>query len=484
MTVVGKSAPGTAVVIGGGIAGLTAAYRLSQAGVAVTVVEPGPLGGKLQTSVFAGRPVDETADAFLLRVPWALALCHDLDIDGELVSPAARSAEVFVDGVRRPFPERHVLGVPTDLEALARSGLLGAEGLARAAVDLDLPMDPADPAATADDVAIGPYLRRRFGDELVDHLIDPLVGGINAGDTAHLSLAAVVPQLDAAARSGDPSLIRSCRAQREHALAAAPTGPEAPVFATPTGGMARLVDALVAFMPGVDFRAGRSVDALEPAGPGVRAVLDDGTTIDAEVAVVACPAPAAAPLVTPFAGAAAAVLAGLDHASITMVTMAFNHGQVGTTPGVSGCLVPRDQGLLVTAVSDATQKWAHQRDPEREDVLLRASAGRAGDDRHRDLDDDELLATFLADLDRVLGVRSGPTAVRIGRWPGSFPQYAPGHLARVDRLEAALAGGPVAVAGAALRGVGVPACIRSGEEAAAALGARWPTRRDLAGPQR
>lgn len=475
--------PDTALVVGGGIAGLTAAYRLTQGGTEVTLVEPGPLGGKLQTSVVAGRAVDETADNFLLRVPWALALCHDLEIDGELVSPAARHAAVFVDGTRRPFPEGHVLGVPTDLDALARSGLLSPEGLARVAEDLDRPADPADPGLAGHDVAIGPYLRRRLGDELVDHLIDPLVGGINAGDTAHLGLAAVVPQLDAAARSGDPSLIRSCRAQRERALAATPGGADAPVFAAPIGGMARLVDALVHLMPALDVRAGRVVVALEPeAGGGVRAVLDDGTAISAEVAVVAVPAGPAVDLVTPFAGAAAgAALAGLDHASVTMATLAFAHGTVGTTPGVSGCLVPRDQGMLVTAISDATQKWVQLRDPERDDVLLRVSLGRAGDDRHLALDDADLLAAVLADLDRIVGVAADPTDVRIGRLVDGLPQYAPGHLDRIDALETALAGGPVALAGAALRGVGIPACIRSGEDAAAALGATWPTRRALAG---
>ncbi|HEX2576507.1 MAG TPA: FAD-dependent oxidoreductase, partial [Aquihabitans sp.] len=261
--------PEHAVVLGGGIAGLTAALRLSQAGSAVTIVEPDRLGGKLQTSVVAGRAVDESADAFLLRVPWALALCHDLDLDGELISPAARAAQVYVDGALRPLPAGHVLGVPTDLDALRASGLVSDDALRRVAAEPDLPADPADPGTSGRDVAIGPYLRRRLGDEVVDHLIDPLVGGINAGDTSQLSLAAVVPQLDAAARSGDPSIVRSCRAQRERAAGA----PDAPIFATPLGGMARLVDALVALLPGADLRLGRRAVGIERTGPDGSAVL-------------------------------------------------------------------------------------------------------------------------------------------------------------------------------------------------------------------
>ena len=479
----GRDLPGHVVVVGGGIAGLTAAFRLSQAGVDVTVVEPDRLGGKLQTSMFAGRPVDETADAFLLRVPWAIALCHDLELDGELISPAARSAQVFVNGVRRPLPDGQVLGVPTDLAALARSGIVSAAAVARVAAELDLPADPADPGVSGPDVAIGAYLRRRLGDEVVDHLIDPLVGGINAGDTTLLSLAAVVPQLDAAARSGDPSIIRSCRAQREQAQSSEiPGAAPAPIFATPIGGMARLVDTLLGFMPGVEFRVGRRVTAIAvPEGLGpVRLTLDDDTGLDTDAVVLAVPAHVAAPLLADVAPGASTTLAAIDHSSISMLTLAFDHGAVSPEPGMSGCLVPRDQGMLVTAISYATSKWAQLQDADRDDVLLRVSAGRFGDDRHLDLDDADLTEQVLADLDRILGVSAAPTEVRVGRWPRSFPQYAPGHLDRITELEASLAHLPVVLAGAALRGVGVPACICTGEEAAARLGATWPTRRSLA----
>ena len=505
--------PDHVVVVGGGAAGLTAALRLTQAGSNVTVVEPGRLGGKIQTSMFAGRPVDETADNFLLRVPWAVALCHDLEIDGELVSPLARRAEIFLDGARRPMPEGHVLGVPVDLDALAASGILSPDGLARVARDLELPRldtdPPSAPASPSGDVAVGPYLRGRLGDEVVDHLIDPLIGGINAGDTSRLSLAAVVPQIDAAARTRDPSLIRSCAAQVKAGTSttsspAASTPGTAPVFATPLGGMARLVDAVVGAMPSADLRVGVEVQALEPIGQtGVTgevsgvggaggqwlAHLSDGSTLLADAVVLACPAFVAASLLADLAPGPARLLTDIDHSSITMVTLAFDADAIGPADGlpegVSGCLIPRDQGTMVTAVSYGTAKWAQWRHPERDDIILRVSAGRMGDDRHRDLDDDDLLARVTADLDRVIGVRAAPTEVRVGRWDRAFPQYAPGHLSRVDAIEADLAAvsarhrAGLVLAGAALRGVGVPACIRSGELAAKALGATWPTRRAL-----
>lgn len=467
--------PERVLVVGGGVTGLTAAYRLSQGGVDVVVVEPGPLGGKVQTSVVAGRPVDEGADAFLLRVPWALALCHDLELEGELISPAERSAQVFLDGARRPIPAGHLMGVPTDLDALAASGLVSPAGVERARHDLTLPADASDPAVAGDDVALGPYLRRRLGDEVVDHLIDPLIGGINGGDTTTMSLAAVVPQLDAAARSGDASLLRSCRAQLERATA----DPAAPIFAAPLGGMARLVDALVALMPAVEVRQGRRVAALEPHGAGVRASLDDGTILDADAAIVTTPAFATAGLITSFAPEAAASFATIEHSSVAMLTLAFAHGDVGDVAGFSGCLVPRDQGTLVTAVSYATSKWAQLRDPVADDVVLRASVGRLGDPRYRDLDDRTIFDAVLEDLDRIVGVHGAPTDRRVVRYDDSFPQYAPGHLSRIDAADAELAPTPVRVAGMAQRGVGLPACIRSAEEAVADLGVSWPTRRGL-----
>ena len=497
-----RGRPDHVVVVGGGIAGLSAALRLSQAGSAVTVVEPGRIGGKIQTSMFAGRALDEAADAFLLRVPWALALCHDLEIDGELISPVARRAEVFVDGHRHLLPEGHLLGVPTDVAALAASGLVSPEGLARFEADLTMATQPTDPAAAVDgrpgdDVAIGPYLRGRLGDEVVDHLIDPLIGGINAGDTDRLSLAAVVPQIDAAARSGDPSLIRSAAAQiaaGRSKAAGGGTGASAPIFAAPLGGMARLIDAMVGFMPAVDFRVGRSVSAIEPSGSASnrswRVVLDDATLIEASAVVVACPAFAAGPLLTEIAPTTAARLSGIEHSSIAMVSFAFERTALGGSSGaglvadVSGCLVPRDQDTLITAISYGTSKWAQWRNEQRDDVVLRVSAGRFGDDRHLELDDDALVSRMVADLDRVLGVAAAPTDVRVCRWPRSFPQYAPGHLRRVDEIEAELdelrgSGAAIAVAGAALRGVGIPASIHTGEQAAEALGATWPTRRHL-----
>ncbi len=456
---------GHVVVVGGGIAGLAAAYRLTGAATAVTVVEADDrVGGKLRTSPFAGRPVDEGADAFLLRVPWAADLCRALGIDGELTHPAVGRAYIWRHGALRALPPQ-LMGVPTDLDALAASGLVSPAGLDRARRDLDAAATGPHHQDDATDETIAAVVGCRLGPEVVAALVDPLVGGINAGDTHRLSLAAVVPPLHAAAH--DPahtSLIEACRAQQRRA------GAGAPVFASPLAGMGRLVDALVAAMPEVTWATGRRAVALEPrSDEGVAVDLDDGTTLEGDGAVLALPAWGMAPLLASLAPTAAEHLAAVEHASVAVVTLAVDPVHLGRPLDGSGFLVPRGEAATVTACSWTSSKWAHLA-PQHGDgtVLLRASAGRHGDDRALDLDDDDLVAAVVGDLARTMDLRGPPEATRVTRWPDSFPQYAPGHLDRMAAVESDLADRcpRVVVAGAALRGVGVPACIRSGMEAA------------------
>ncbi len=455
------------VVVGGGIAGLAAAHRLAATGVDCTVVEADDrLGGKLRTTPFAGRLVDEGADAFLLRAPEALDLCRTLGIDGELVHPAVRRAYVYGRGELRPLPPQ-LLGVPTDIDALAGSGILSAAGLERARQDLTLPATPL----AADDT-IGAVVERRLGAEVLDRLVDPLVGGINAGDTRRLSLAAVVPQVDSVARDPDhASLIEAARAAVAAATARGGAGPDAPVFASPAAGMGRLVEALAADLGTAAVRLGATVESLAPARSGFTLHLADGTTADADAVVLAVPASGAGALLGDIAPGAAGTLAGIEHASVALVTMAVRPEDLTRPLDASGFLVPRVEATAVTACSWASAKWAHLA-ADRGDgtVVLRVSVGRAGDDAALGLDDDDLVARVLEDLAATMGLAGAPRELRVNRWPGSFPQYAPGHLERIAAAEAALPP-TVALAGAALRGVGVPACIRSGNLAAERVGA-------------
>jgi oxygen-dependent protoporphyrinogen oxidase len=454
-------------VVGGGVTGLIAARELAMAGVDVTLVEPGPLGGKVQASAFDGGVLDEAADAFLARVPEGIELCRALGIEGDLVSPSARRAYVWSRGELRLLPEGQVLGVPTDLEELAAAGILSDEGLARVAEEPPL-------EAPTGDVAIGTLVRAQLGDEAAERLVDPLVGGINAGDTDHLSLAATVPQLDAAARSGARSIIEACRSQR-----AAISDQAAPVFFAPRDGMGALVAALVADVTerGVAVEAGVAV-ALERSDATWQATVDLGVADDGATAVsarsvvavdgvvLALPAGPAAGLLRDVAPGSAASLAAIPYASVAMVSLAIPRGDVDRELDGSGFLVPRVEGCTVTACSWTSSKWPHLAGDGT--VWLRASVGRDGDDAALALDDPALVERVVDDLRTLMALRGAPREVRVSRWVESFPQYRPGHLERVDAVDADLAASApgVVVAGAALRGLGVPACIRQGQAAA------------------
>jgi protoporphyrinogen/coproporphyrinogen III oxidase len=444
------------VVAGGGITGLVAARDAARAGASVTLVEPRLLGGKVRASAFDGGSLDEAADAFLARVPEGVELCRQLGIDGDLVSPAARRAHVWSRGALRLLPEGQVLGVPTDLDELASSEILSADGMERVRREGDTPLQPPP-----EDVTIGTLMRDRLGDEAAERLIDPLVGGINAGDTDQLSLAATVPQLDAAARSGQASLIEACQAQR-----AAVSDPGAPVFFAPRDGMGALVDALAADLRARDVRiVADGVAALERDGNRWRAVLAGGDAVDADGVVVAVPAGPAAELLRPHSARAATLLAAIPYASVAMISLAVPRESVDRELDGSGFLVPRVEGRTITACSWTSAKWPHLAGEGT--TWLRASVGRDGADGALALSDDELVDAVIADLSDTMALRGRPTEVRVGRWLHSFPQYRPGHLQRVDAIDADLATitPTVAVAGAALRGLGVPACIRQGASA-------------------
>lgn len=444
-------------VVGAGISGLAAAWEAHRRGARVVVADAAPVaGGKLRTGRLAGAPVDEAADAFLARVPDAADLCAELGLETELVSPATGTAYVWLDGALRRLPPDQLLGVPTDLDAVAASGLLSPAGVERARADLTLPDD-----RPGGDESVGALVRRRLGAEVLDRLVAPLVGSIYAGDCDRLSLEVSAAQL-AAARDhdrSDPSLVRAAAALRAQAV---DTG--RPVFLAPAGGMDRLVRALTDRL-GDAVRLGTAVAAVEPDGTGWRiAPLD----VTADAVVVAAPAFAAAPLLKPLAPEAAEVLAAVDHASVTLVALAVPADGVDRPLDGSGFLVPRSAGLLLTACSWLTSKWPHLA-VEPEVAVLRASVGHDGDDRARSLPDDALVAGVRADLEATMGLRAAPVEVRVSRWERSFPQPRPGHLAAVARADAALAARSprLAATGAWARGVGVPACIREARAAAA-----------------
>lgn len=439
------------VIVGGGITGLSAAHALLDVPESerprVTVIEgEDRAGGKIRTSPFAGlAAVDEGPDAFLARLPWATEFARQLGVGDHLVSPAAAHAAVWWNGLHR-IPDGLVLGLPTDLSKLARTRLISWQAKVRAATEVFRPRTSTEPDS------IGAFVRARFGDEVHERLVDPLVGSIYGADTDRFSLTAV-PQLSELAGAGR-SILLAGRAKR----ASTPTT-TGPVFYTPSGGLGQLVDAAAAQIRklGGQLQTGTPCSAVERDGDRWRV---DGTLADA--VILACQAADAARLVPSVESAAS--LRTIDYADVVMVTVAVpSSGWPERLVGMSGYLVPKPVQRLVTAVSFGSQKWRHWSTPE--SVVLRISLGRDGLPTSH-LDDDQILAAAIEDTERHLGLALDPTAVRVTRWPRAFPQYRPHHHRLVDQISASLPSG-IALAGASYHGIGIPACIRSAQSAAA-----------------
>jgi oxygen-dependent protoporphyrinogen oxidase len=457
-------------VVGGGIAGLAAALRLRDRlgpSAQITVYEQaGVPGGKLRTGEVAGLTAELGADAFLTGGE-AVALADRLGLP--LVHPQPVPPALVLAGQLRPVPGGTLIGVPGDLAAVA--------AIARPAADRD--RDQGVPLlAAGEDVTVGELVRRRLGDEVVDRLVDPMLGGVYAGRADSLSLAATMPALAAACRTSSTLVdaVRAARAARlspgpspalppaSGASAPAPDKAPGPVFGSVRGGLGRLVEAVAAESKAT-LRLGLPVRSLTPDTSGWRVVV--GSTRDSseetvDGVVLAVPARPAARLLG-FAPGAAELVGALDYASVALVTLVFPADTA--LPHWSGFLVPATGGTAIKAATFVSRKWGHAPgDP----VLVRLSVGRYGEPEPLRLTDDALAVRAHDELAGIVGDLPACTAWRVQRWGGALPQYAPGHLDRVAAARAAQPGS-IGLAGAGFDGVGIPACIRSGQSAADAV---------------
>jgi oxygen-dependent protoporphyrinogen oxidase len=459
-------------VIGGGIAGLAAARALeAMPGVRVTVLEgAAAVGGKLRVSDVGGVPVDDGAEQVLVRRPEGRDLAIAVGLGADLVHPAASGAGVWSRGALRALPAGTVMGVPAGLRSLARGDLLTRRERARVALDRWLPGEPL-----SDDVSVGSHVARRMGRAVVDRLVEPLLGGVWAGRADSLSLAATVPQLWNALREERSLLAAARRAQPTPSAAAGPP------FASLRGGLGRLPGAVLADLqrsPAVTVRTSTTVRELRRTPSGWEITVGPTPSpeiLTADAVVVAVPARAASRLLAADVPSAAAELAEVDYASVGLITLAFRRSHVGPLPAGTGFLVPPVEGRLAKAATFASAKWGWYAETAPDLVLVRLSVGRHGDEADLQRDDADLVDGVRRDLASMAGVSAAPVDARVTRWGGALPQYAVGHLDRVARLRAAVAAVPgLAVCGAAYDGVGVPACIASGQRAAAEVLARLP----------
>jgi len=484
------------IVVGGGISGLAAAWELSGGAEGgpdvaspndVIVLEStSRLGGALDSAKFGDRVVDTGPDGFLGRRPEAIDLCREIGLGDELVPIAGRGAGVWARGRVRPLPNGLALGIPTRFWPAARSGILGFRGQLGLARDALLPRP--DVRGPIGDRSIGPLVARKLGQRVADRLVDPLIGGIHAGSVDDMSAAATYPPLLAAAQKRG-SLMRALRRE-----VPAPSDDAPPLFWALNGGMASMVDQLheVLIARGVQIRCDAPVtslerrDAQEGRSGGWNVLTsrsgndgdktwrrDSNSHVDA--VVLAVPAPVAARLLQPHDNEAADLLEKISYASVNLVTLRVPGEALASPLAGTGFLVPRrsappagGDAWAVTAATFLSLKWPHV--ATEGEVLLRASVGRYGDERADSWSDDEVVARVWTELGLLMGLSGEPLESRVTRWPQAFPQYRVHHLMRTAGIEAAVARiGGIAVAGAAYRGVGIPACIASGRAAAQAV---------------
>ena len=487
------------VVIGGGIAGLAAAFFLRDEPVRVTVLEGSPrLGGKLSASDVAGVTMDEGAEALLARRPEGIDLITAAGLGGDLVPAGVTASAIYTRGAMRSLPRRQYLGVPADLDELAATGVISANGVARA-------RDESSGPAQTRDVSVTEYIGSRLGTEIVDRLVDPLLGGVYAGRSEDLSFQATLAPLAAAAR-GHATLTEAAASllpprpsspapssaaadsEKPSAGAAAPpdgaSGKPAPIFVSLTTGIGSLPE-VIAKASGADVRTNAMVRELKRTQTGWRLTIGsaaDPEYLDADAVILATPAAPAARLLKDTASEAAARLAEIPYASMAIVTLAFRAEDFPAQQR-SGYLVPAVDGRAVKAATFSTVKWPHLA-AQAPVHVVRCSVGRSGDVAVLQRDDEDLAALAAAELAGAIGLTAKSVAQRVTRWGGGLPQYNVGHLDRVAGIRAAVARQPgLSVAGAAYDGVGIPACIATARSAATEVITHLAARRDLAHPR-
>ena len=440
-----------AVVVGAGVGGLTVAYRLRQRDPScdVVVLEADAVpGGKLRSVDVGGLPLPAGADSFLARKPWAVELCRELGIGAELVEPRASGAYLWTERGLVPYPAGTAFGIPGDLGDVFRWPGVSRRGRRRALADLWKPKRRDDI-----DVSLGAVLRRRFGDEVTDRAIAPLLAGLYAGDVDELSIRATFPEL-LAWEAAQGSLLRGAQA----AVRRASKAEVGPMFLRPRAGVQRLTDELAARL-GERVRTSSGVTHIERRDGRWR-VQTTTDAIDADAVVVTTDAAGLLP-----EGPAATELADIRFVSTGAVLLVYPSGTGPRLPAGSGFVVPRGAAPM-TACTWLSSKWP---DPSYGDrAVLRCFVGAAGEEDVLDAPDEDLVEACTRHLAALLPLPGRAEHAGVVRWPKAMPQYAVGHLERVERIRATSPAG-IFVTGQALDGVGIADCVRAAGETADAV---------------
>jgi protoporphyrinogen/coproporphyrinogen III oxidase len=462
------------IIVGGGIAGLSAAFELHRRGISFTLFEAGSrAGGVVLSEQIDGFTIDAGPDSLLVQKPEGIRLCEELGLKDRLVATKRpRLAYIQRDGRLHPLPAASVLGIPTKWGPFIRTPLFSWPGKLRMGMELAIVKRAGD-----DDESIGAFMERRFGIEAKEYLAEPLLAGIHAGDVDRLSLRALFPRFREVERTYG-SLLRGFRKEQLRRAgppdrAEPPDGPNGDdaggVFRSLTGGLSDLIDALVRALPAESIRLRTPATTVSCTGSGYRVETGAGA-LSAESVVLASPAFATARIVRSFNPTLAELCDQVPYASTATVALAFPRSAVAHPLNGSGFVVPRVERTGLLAASWLSSKWPGRAPDDR--VLVRTFVGGARDPKGFELEDSEMVVLSINALRPLLGISGEPLFSRVYRWERASAQHEVGHIARLARIEEALARHPgLFVTGSGFRGVGIPDCVADGRATAAKVDA-------------
>jgi len=442
------------VIIGGGIAGLSAAYDLQRDGrYKITLIESSNrLGGKILTHHSDGLLVEGGPDSVFTSKPWAVDLMTELGLEDEFVEPIGSGFSILVGGKLHAVPRAMASLIPSASSALESIGFLGAATRKR------IRSESRVPKGTGDDETIASFFRRRFGTHFSKTLAEPLLAGIHAGDAEVLSMKALYPTYIGIEQKNGKLTMDSAPT-----ASSAGHGPRRPGFLTLRGGVQRLVDVLVDRLDGVDLRLNHRVSSIERTATGGFLILG-ADVIQADAIIFSIPSYSVGELLRDLAPEASELLAKIRHASTAVVSFAFPQSAFPHGFHGNGFLVPASEPAWITGCTFSSSKWP-DRAPE-STALLRAFMGRDGGLNVDDFTDANLVEMALETISKQLDVAVRPEWNQVDRWTHAMPQYELGHSDLMDQIESSIGDLPILLAGGSYRGTGIPDCIRQGRNAA------------------
>ncbi|MBO8168134.1 MAG: protoporphyrinogen oxidase [Thermoanaerobacteraceae bacterium] len=453
-------------IIGGGIAGLSAAYYLEQhktEDLSVTVVEAAEkTGGKLQTAYENGFTIEGGPDCFLSQKPAVARLSRQLGIYDRLIGTSEGNNGTYIlsGGRLHELPEGLMLMVPTKILPFAMSSLISWPGKLRMGLDLVLPR-----RNSSGDESLASFVTRRLGKEALDKIAEPLIGGIHAGDPETMSLKASFPRFLEMERK-HRSLIKAMLAAKKKVPATAQKDNKTTYFMSFVGGMGELAQTVTDRLQDTEIKTGTCVKSIDYHGDKYTVVTATGEQWETDAVILAVPAYAAADIIQEMDKQIAQTLRGINFVNSATVSLAYDRQDLNRSMAGFGFVIPSKEKRDIMAVTYSSQKWKH-RVPDDRYLLIRCFVGGPKNQEMVLLNDREMLDKVHAELEDILGITTQPVLTKIFRWVNGMPQYSLGHLERVESIEQRLERFPgFAIAGNSYRGIGVPDCIESGERAA------------------